>query len=158
MSTSRLAGAIAGSLVAGLGLTALLLAGERKSGKPSEIVDLERASAAKLGLAVPRRNALPDAREQAIAQGGHLLLSAAAGAVYAAATDEDAPIVSSGVAFGLVFYAAMHWLLGPLLGVKPPEWRSGGGTIGMHALNHVLFGVITAAFAGAASRRRQRGQ
>ncbi len=84
-------GAVAGALVAGLGISALLLAGERKSGEPSELATLERAGAKKLGAhLLPDADRLPDAREQAVIQGGHLLLSAAAGAAYAASVDEDA--------------------------------------------------------------------
>jgi hypothetical protein len=148
---SRRAGAIAGALVAGLGLSALLIAGERKSGKPSELVDLERAGARRIGIDVPR-DMIPAASEQAVAQGAHLVLSALAGAAYAAATDEDSGVLLSGVGFGLAFYASMHWIAGPLLGLKAPEWRSDKGTIAMHALNHVLFGLATAAGARVASR------
>lgn len=154
MSESRFFGAVAGGLVAGLGLTALLIAGERRSGKPSELADLERASAARLGLRVPDGAALPGPREQAVIQGGHLLLSAAAGAAYAAATDEDADVLGSGILFGLSFYAAMHWITGPLLGVKTPEWRAGPAAIGLHAANHIVFGLVTAAAARLFSRRR----
>lgn len=151
MNGKRMAGAIAGGLMAGLGLSAMMIAGERKSGKASELVELERAGAHALGVHhVPPGDRLPDATEQAVVQGGHLLLSAAAGAVYAATVDEDAGVLASGIGFGLAFYAAMHWITGPLLGVKQPEWRSDAGTIGMHALNHVVFGLATAAGATAA--------
>ena len=146
MNGRRMAGAIAGSLVAGLGLTAMMMAKERKTRQASELVKLERASARQLGVRhVPPDTRLPDATEQMLVQGGHLLLSAAAGAIYAASVDEDADVVPSGIAFGLAAYAAMHWIVGPLLGVKKPEWRSDAGTIGMHALNHVAFGIATAA-------------
>jgi hypothetical protein len=153
MNGKRMVGAIAGGLVAGLGLTAMMMAGEKKSGKASELAQLERAGARGLGIHhVPPSNRLPDATEQAVVQGGHLLLSAAAGAVYAATVDEDAAVIPSGVAFGLAFYAAMHWITGPLLGVKKPEWQADAGTIGMHTLNHVVFGLATAAGATVATR------
>lgn len=152
MNGKRMAGAIAGGLVAGLGLTAMMMAGEKKSGKVSELTELERAGARELGVHhVPPSNRLPDATEQAMVQGGHLLLSAAAGAVYAATVDEEAGVIPSGIAFGLVFYAAMHWITGPLLGVKKPEWQADAGTIGMHTLNHVIFGLATAVGAKAAA-------
>ncbi len=80
------------------------------------------------------------------------MLSAIAGGAYAITTDEDAAIVPSGILFGLAFYGVAHWLTGPLLGVKEPEWRSGGRTIAMHAVNHIAFGIATAAGAGIASR------
>lgn len=152
MSGRRLAGAVAGGLLAGLGITAMLIASERKSGKPSELTDLERASAGKLGLETPPADALPTLREQAVIQGGHLALSALAAAAYAAATEEDAAVIPSGIAFGLAFYAAAHWITGPALGVKPPEWRADKATLGMHTANHLLFGLVTAAAAKAASR------
>ena len=72
MSGAWLFGAVAGGLVAGLGITAMLVAGERKSGKPSELAELERASAARLGLETPADKALPGTGEQAVIQGGHL--------------------------------------------------------------------------------------
>lgn len=152
MNGRRMAGAIAGGLIAGLGITAMLMAGEKKSGKPSELTLLERTSAHKLGVHTPPDDRLPNASEQAIVQGGHLLLSAIAGAAYVAVTDEDSAVVSSGILFGLAFYGIAHWLTGPLLGVKQPEWRSDTKTIGMHAANHIAFGLATAAGARAATR------
>ncbi|WP_188908285.1 hypothetical protein [Aureimonas endophytica] len=140
-------------MTAGIGITALLVAGERKSGQPSELAALERASEASLGLRLRDHNALPGASEQAFIQGGHLLLSAVAGATYAVVTDEDSGVLKSGIMFGLFFYAAMHWVVGPMLGVKKPEWRSDAATIGMHTANHILFGLATAAGAKFFSRR-----
>jgi hypothetical protein len=152
MSGRRLAGAIAGGLVAGLGITAMLIAGERKNGKPSELAGLERRSAAKIGLEASPAEALPSPGEQAAIQSGHLALSALAAAVFAAATDEDTDVIPSGIAFGLAFYAVAHWIVGPALGVKAPEWRAAPSTIGLHTANHVLFGLATAAAAKAAAR------
>ncbi|SFN81893.1 hypothetical protein SAMN05428984_0956 [Sphingomonas sp. OK281] len=149
----RFAGAVAGALVAGIGITALLMSGERKSGTPSELADIERAGLAKLGQSAPADDAMPDPREQAVIQGGHLLLSGAAGVAYALATDEEASVVASGIGFGLAFYAAMHWVAGPLLGLKAPEWRSDKATIGTHTLLHVGFGLVTAAGAKLAAKR-----
>lgn len=113
MNGKRMTGAIAGGLVTGLGITALLMAGEKRSGEPSELTLLERTIARKLGahkmdvresgVDVPPDDRLPDAAEQAVIQGGRLLLSAVAGAVFAATMDEDAGVVPSGIAFGLAF-------------------------------------------------------
>lgn len=50
MSSKRVAGAVAGGLVAGLALSAVMLLGERASSKPSELIELERNTAAKLGV------------------------------------------------------------------------------------------------------------
>lgn len=154
MGGTRVAGAVAGGLVAGLGITALLMMQERKTGKPSELTDLERAGAARIGRSPPPADHLPDAREQAVIQGGHLLLSALAGMAYAVSTDENAKVVPSGLTFGIAFYAAAHWIAGPALGLKRPEWKSDLPTIGMHTTNHLLFGLITAAGATIAARAR----
>lgn len=153
MNGKRTAGAVAGALVAGLGITAMMMSQEKKTRKASELADLGRASAHQLGVHhVPAGKRPPDAQEQVAVQGGHLLLSALAGLAYAAATDDDAGVVPSGVAFGLAFYGVAHWLTGPLLGVKAPEWRSDTRTIGMHAANHIAFGLATAAGAKLASK------
>lgn len=152
MNAKYMAGAIAGSLVAGLGITAMMMAGEKKSGKPSELIELQRASARKLDAATPSPKHLPKTAEQALAQGGHLLLSGLAGATYAVVTDEDTNPIVGGVLFGLSFYALAHWLTGPALGVKAPEWTQGGKTIGMHTINHIMFGLVTAFGARAAAR------
>lgn len=152
MNGKRLAGAVAGSLVAGLALTAMLMVQEKKTRKPSELTDLERSGAAKLDQGTPPADQPPSAREQLVIQGGHLALSALAGVAYAAATDENADVVPSGVVFGLAFYAVAHWVAGPALGLKRPEWKSDLPTIGMHMANHVLFGLAIAAGAKAATR------
>lgn len=150
MNGRRLTGAVTGGLVAGLGLTVVLMAQERRHGTPSELTELGRAAAARLELATPPADRLPAAGEQAAIQAGHLALSALAGAAYAATTDEDASVIASGIVFGLAFYAVAHWIAGPALGLKAPEWRADTATLGMHATNHILFGLVTAAAARAA--------
>lgn len=152
MNSRRLAGSIAGGVAAGLGITALLLWQEKKTGKPSELVALERTALARLGEEVPPASHGPTPREQAAVQGGHLALSALAGAAYAATTDEESGVLGSGVVFGLGLYLVMHWILGPFLKVKPPEWRADRATLGLHAANHVLFGLVTAGAAKAAGK------
>lgn len=152
VASKRMLGAVAGGLVAGLGISTMLIAGERKSRQPSELAELEREGAKRIGVTPPAADVLPDTREQAVIQGGHLALSALAGAAYAGVTNEDAPVIVSGVAFGLGFYAVAHWFAGPLLGLKQPEWRSDGKTIATHTLNHVGFGLVTALGARLASR------
>ncbi|MGI4859303.1 MAG: hypothetical protein ACRYHA_20740 [Janthinobacterium lividum] len=98
---------------------------------------------------------MPGAGEQAVIQGGHLALSALAAAVYAASTDDDARVIPSGITFGLAFYAVAHWITGPALGVKQPEWRADQATLAMHTMNHLAFGLITAAAAKAAQGPRR---
>lgn len=152
MNKRYVAGAIGGGLLAGLGITAMMMIGEKRSGKPSELIGLERNTAERLDIETPPRSELPSATEQAVTQGGHLLLSGLAGVAYAATTDEDTQPIVGGVLFGLSFYALAHWLTGPALGVKPPEWTQDRRSIGMHAMNHVMFGLITAFSARLAAR------
>jgi hypothetical protein len=152
MNGRYMTGAVGGGVLAGLGITAMMISGEKKSGMPSELIELQRASARKLGLHASESGTLPTGTEQAVAQGGHLLLSGIAGAAYAAVSDETTNPVLGGVLFGLAFYGVAHWLTGPALGVKTPEWTQGGKTIGMHAVNHVGFGLMTALAARIAAR------
>ena len=147
---SRLWGAVAGGLVAGLGISEMLIAGERKTDKPSELAEIERAGAHRLGFHFPVNGTLTDSYEQAVIQGGYLALSAAA--AYAAVTGRNSNLLLSGVGFGLAFYAAMHWMAGPALGLKKPEWQADKRTVGMHAFNHFVFGLVTALGAKLASR------
>lgn len=153
MSTQRSLGAISGAVLAGAALSVLLIRGERQSGRPSELIDLGRSTMRRLGRDVPVADRLPSGVEQVNVQAAHLALSAIAGAAYAATTREEARVLTSGALFGLGFYGLAHWLAGPLLGLKPPEWRSGRSVIAAHAVNHVLFGLVTAAAARLARAR-----
>ena len=142
-STGWTLGAVGGGLLAGLGITAMMMKEERQTGGASELTVLGRDSARRLGFDAPRGRA-PGPSEQAVVQGGHLALSALAGAAYAAAFDDDTPVVSSGVAFGLAFYVLAHVVTGPALGVKALEWNQPRGTPLRHAVIHTVFGLITA--------------
>ena len=99
----------------------MMIAGERKSGKPSELIDLQGASAQKLALQTPDATALPTVIKQAVAQAGHLLLSGIAGAAYAAASDEKTNPVVGGILFGLSVKKLCN--LTPD-GVRPCGWLS----------------------------------
>lgn len=142
-------GAVAGSLVAGVAISVLMLGKERLSGEPSDLIRWERRGTARLGAEPAGR---PGAAEQATVHGGRLALSALGGAAYAAAFDEDAPVVASGLAFGAAFYVACHWVAGPLLRLKPPEWREPPATIAQHLVVHAVYGLLTALGARIASR------
>jgi len=155
MDERHMAGAVAGGVVAGLVITAILIFGERQSGRPSELAELGRVGEKKVRMETSPADALPSAREQALIQGSHLALSALAGVVYAATVDKDASVVKSGIGFGLAFYTVAHWIAGPLLGLKRPEWQSHVKIIVMHTINHVGFGLITALGARTASRFNQ---
>lgn len=135
-------GALAGSLLAGLAISALMLAKERQSGEPSDLVVWERMGARDVGM-TPRLGAA-NLTEQVVAHGGHLALSALGGAAYAAAFEEDAPVMANGLAFGSAFYVACHWVLGPLLRLKPVEWREPPAAVTQHLVVHAGFGVLIA--------------
>ena len=94
MDIDRITGAVTGGVVAGLALSAVMLAGEKLTGKPSELIELERKATAKLGISTLAGDAT--GHEQLITHGGHLALSALAGLAYAVIVDEKANGVKSG--------------------------------------------------------------
>lgn len=124
-----------------------MLIGERLSGRPSELIELERATAAKLDVSVPAADEPATVGEQVVTHGGHLALSALAGLAYAAAVDDGADDARSGAAFGAAFFVAAYGITGPLLGVTPAPWRQPPVRAVQHPVVHVLFGVAMAAAA-----------
>ena len=152
MSGGRVAGAVAGGLVAGLALSAVMLAGERLSGNPSELIELERKAAAKLDIATPHGDAPATIAEQVVSHGGHLALSALAGVAYAAVVAEERDGVPAGAAFGTAFFVAAYGIAGPALGVTPLPWRQPPLRAVQHPVVHMLFGMTMALFARRAKR------
>lgn len=146
MDAKRTAGAVAGGVLAGLALSAVMLIGEKLSGKPSELIELERGAAARLDIATPSAEApaTATATEQAITHGGHLALSALAGLAYAATVDEEDDGPASGAAFGAAFFVAAYGIAGPALGVTPLPWRQPAVRAVQHPVVHVLFGLAMA--------------
>ena len=71
-------GALAGSLVAGLAISGLMIAKELQSGEPSDLIAWERAGAERLGLSTPSTKTMPGLAEQSGVQAAHLALSAIA--------------------------------------------------------------------------------
>ena len=153
VNTGRLAGAVAGGLVAGLALSAVMIAGEKASGKPSELIELERKTAAKLAIPTPPADECASLGEQIVTHGGHLALSALAGVAYAAIVDEDSDGATSGALFGLAFFIAAYGVTGPALGVAPLPWREQPLRAVQHPVVHTLFGLAMAFFA-----RKARGR
>lgn len=147
MNVRRTAGATAGGLAAGLATSAVMLAGEKLSGKPSELIELERKTAGKLGVTTPRGEQPATVAEQLITHGGHLALSALAGLAYAATVDEELDSTATGVAFGAAFFVAAYGITGPALGVTPPPWRQPPLRAVQHPVVHTLFGVMIALLA-----------
>ena len=139
--------AMAGGLVAGLALSAVMLVGEKLSGKPSELIELERKTAAKLNIKTPPYGVPATTTEQLITHGGHLALSALAGLIYATVVDEDADDARSGAIFGIAFFVAAYGITGPALGVTPLPWRERPLRAVQHPIVHTLFGLAMARFA-----------
>jgi hypothetical protein len=71
-------GALAGSLVARLAISGLMIAKELQSGQPSDLIACERAVAERLGLSTPSTKPMPGLAEQSGVQAAHLALSAIA--------------------------------------------------------------------------------
>ena len=140
-------GAVAGSLVGGTVVSAMMVAQERTSKKPAELTKLQRATAQRMGRRTlpPTAPYLPTHSEHATAHGGHMLLSAAAGVACAATFDEDAPLVLSGLGFGEAFYALAHGVLKPILSTEDPEWKQSPAAVGQHLMVHAIFGLFIAA-------------
>ena len=124
-----------------------MLIGERLAGKPSELIELERATAVRLDVSVPAAGEPATVAEQVVTHGGHLALSALAGLAYAAVVDEGADDARSGAVFGAAFFVAAYGIAGPLLGVTPAPWRQPPVRAVQHPIVHVLFGVAIAASA-----------
>lgn len=152
-SARRVGGAVVGGLGAGLALSAVMLLGEKLSGKPSELIELERATATKLNVATPTGDASVTAIEQVVTHGGHLALSALAGLAYATAIDENADGPAAGAAFGAAFFLAAYGITGPALGMTPLPWRQPLVRAVQHPIVHVLFGLAIAS--GARRARRE---
>ena len=140
----RAGGAVAGGLAAGLALSAVMLLGEKLSGKPSELIELERATASKLDLPVRSGDVPATGTEQLVTHGGHLALSALAGLAYAMMVDEDVDGHAAGAAFGAAFFVAAYGITGPALGVTPLPWRQPLLRAVQHPIVHVLFGLSVA--------------
>ncbi|HEX6016305.1 MAG TPA: hypothetical protein VFY87_31770 [Geminicoccaceae bacterium] len=138
----HLAAGAVGGLAGGLVLSALMLGTEARSGRPSELVRLERRAAGRLGRPHPAEDAPPALGEELSSHGGHLALSAIAGAGYGLARPDGASPVAAGLAFGLGFYALAYGVVGPALGVTRKPWDDDAGSLAQHALLHVLFGVV----------------
>lgn len=145
----------AGGTVAGLLLTAMFLGLERTSGQPSDIVQLGRRTANRLGSPYQHQNSMPALDEQATYHGGHLALSAAMGALYPATRALPGMRgIGGGLLFGAAFYPVMWGLLGPALKLTPTPRAEGLATAARRVGIHAAFGLVTALVANAISPRR----
>ncbi len=148
---SRAAAGAAGGLVGGLLVSAALVLNQAATGRPSDLVQLER----KLGLPRTPSWLHGDANlaEEGTAHGGHLALSVASGALYGALKPEGAAPVEAGLAFGMGVMALAYGGAGPALRLTPPPWRDTPANTLQHVMVHALFGVATAMVADRIMRR-----
>ena len=138
-----LAGA-AGGLLAGTVVSAMLLRSEATTGRGSELIDLQRRTARKFGRGYAGQWSRPSVREEVAAHGGHLALSAIAGAAYSLTTRDSRSPIAAGLLFGAGFYVLAYGIAGPALGVTPSLRKTKPADIVQHGLLHAVFGVVTA--------------
>ncbi len=83
--------------------------------------------------------------EKQLAVAEHLLLSAGLGAEYGALWDlSQSNSFFVGLAFAAAVYFGMVGVIGPLVGITRAPWSKPGNAVLGEALNHVLFGSVTA--------------
>ena len=129
-----------GGLAAGVLLSGIIAGMGAAQGRASELVTLERRT-----LGRPERPETSGAvGEEMLAHGGHLALSAIAGASYGAVHRGEGSPLAAGLAFGVGFWALAYGAVGPSLGVTPKPWRDSPSSLAQHAMLHALFGVATA--------------
>ena len=138
----RAAAGAMGGLAGGLLVSAVMLLKQAATGRPSDLVQLQRK------LVSPRVPswAQGDAglQEEGTAHGGHLALSAASGALYGVLKPAGVPPVEAGLAFGMGFLALAYGGAGPALGLTPPPTRDTPANTVQHVMLHALFGVAAA--------------
>ena len=148
-----LAGAV-GGLVGGAVLSLAFLALERAGGENSDLVQIGRRGAARLGQPHRPLPARPSAAEELAVHGGHLVLSGVLGMGYAVLRRGFAlPTLPSGLLFGLGVYPVAFGVLGPLLGITKAPWQEKPRLLAQRAAAHGAFGVLTALTADRTARR-----
>lgn len=154
-TTRGIVAGTAGGLVAGLVLTGAML-GSQAAGldKADDMVRIVRRAGRELRLGRRRLDERPSVPEEAAAQGLHLALSAAIGAVYGAFHRRiGLSAVPSGLLLGLGFYPLAFGVAGPALGVTEKPWDTEPRLLGQRALLHAVFGVVTALVTRQVARR-----
>ena len=149
----HLAAGAAGGVLAGLAISAIFLAGEAVTGRPSDLIAMNRKAAGKLGLDAPAEGSPPTLAEELVGHGGHLALSAASGAAYALAVRGEGDAALRGLAFGLGFHALAFGVVAPAAGLAPPVWRDDPRNQALHIGLHALFGVVTGVAAARLAKR-----
>ena len=150
------AGAL-GGLAGGLVLAAVMLLAERATGEPSDGMAMLRRGQWQIGVSHRREAAQPTLREEAVAEGGHLLLSTLLGGGFGVLRRGlGLSAQPAGLVLGLGFYPLAHWLAGPLPGPMRPPWRQQPVRLSRRIALHAVFGAVTALVADRLDRRLQR--
>lgn len=146
----RAAAGAAGGLAGGLLVSAILLLKQAVTGRPSDLVQLERKVASPRTPSWLQGDA--DLREEGVAHGGHMALSIASGAAYSALKPAGVAPIGGGLAFGAGFLALAYGGIGPALRLTPPPWRDTPANNLQHVVVHALFGITTALVADRTAR------
>lgn len=89
-----------------------------------------------------------------MSHGGHLALSAGAGALYPALRRATGlSTVPAGLLFGLGFYLLAWGGAGPALNLTPTPPQEGSAKVGQRLMIHAVFGTVTAFVADRLAKR-----
>ncbi|HEV2124139.1 MAG TPA: hypothetical protein VGW38_15355 [Chloroflexota bacterium] len=143
MTDNALAGAM-GGLAGGVAMSAMMMMGKKAGIVQTPVpVKVERWVEDQAG--VPTHDRADGMQEMGIAQGGHLLLSAAFGAGYGALRGAySLPAMPSGPLYGLGLYALNLGGIAPTLGITPGPWNEEPMTAGRRMMMHLMYGAVTA--------------
>lgn len=149
------AGAV-GGLAGGIATTGgMLLLESAGFDQASDAVKIGRRAAHQLDAQARLVESPATGGEEAAAQGAHLVLSVAAGAIYGAMRGRfDMPAPAVGMVFGLGFYALAWGAVGPSLAITEKPGETPATLLARRAMVHILFGVVTALVAERIARRR----
>jgi hypothetical protein len=151
MSVARdMAAGAAGGLAGGLVMTAFMTVATRAGIIETSLpVKVERWAEDQAGI-VERPTGV---REEALAQGGHLVFAAALGAAYGTLNAAfRLPPIPSGPLYGAALYAVDLGALGPAADITRGPWNEQITTAGRRLMMHVAFGTVTALVADRLSR------
>jgi len=143
MTRDVAAGAL-GGLAGGAVLTGAMLMAERMGiEKITPPAKVGRWAAYHAGADPKSLKGEVTAQEEAMAEGGHLVASAALGAAFGAMRARyELPAVPTGLAFGLGLYALNFGLVGPALTITRKPWNVPPSRHAERALLHAAFGLV----------------
>lgn len=140
-------GGLAGGMVMSMGMMIGQRAGVIETPMPLKV---ERELEKRAGVA---EKTSPQ-QEKALAFAEHMLISGGFGAVYGLArTLVSAPLLLTGMMFGLLVYAVNLAGAGPALDLAPGPWEEKPQVVGRRVMMHVVYGVVTALVADQIEQR-----